>query len=66
MVVLVGPHLHSSTVLVALRMLVALLSNSSILHKFREASSNGGWLTNLQQVTSDRQGLVLGKGPPEE
>ena len=58
-VVLTSPHLHSSTVLVALRMLVALLSNASILLKFREASSNGGWLTNLQQVTN-KQGLVLG------
>ena len=59
-VVLTGGHLHPSTMLIALRMLVALLSNNNILHKFREATANGGWLTNLQQVTSNRQGLVLG------
>ena len=59
-VTLTSPHLHPSTVLIALRMLVALLSNVTILHKFREASSNGGWLTNLHLVTSNRVGLVLG------
>lgn len=60
-VVLTGPQLHASTVLVALRMLVALLSNANILHKFRDASGNGGWLNNLQQVAANRQGLVLGE-----
>ncbi|KAF2366372.1 protein of unknown function DUF4704 [Trinorchestia longiramus] len=59
-VVLTGPNLHPSTVLFALRMLVALLSNASVLQRFREASSNGGWLASVQQVISNRQGLVLG------
>lgn len=54
-------HLHPSTVLIALRMLVALLSNAGILQKFRDASHNGGWMTDAQQVTSNKYGQVLGK-----
>lgn len=54
-------HLHPSTVLIALRMLVALLSNASILQKFRDATHNGGWMTDAQQVTSNKSGQFLGK-----
>ncbi|KAK7077189.1 WD repeat and FYVE domain-containing protein 3 [Halocaridina rubra] len=53
-------HLHPSTVLIALRMLVALLSNAGILQKFRDASHNGGWMTDAQQVTTNKYGQVLG------
>lgn len=54
-------HLHPTTVLIALRMLVALLSNTTILQKFRDATHNGGWMTDAQQVTSNKFGQVLGK-----
>lgn len=54
-------HLHPSTVLIALRMLVALLSNASILQKFRDATHNGGWMTDAQQVTSNKSGQFLGE-----
>lgn len=54
-------HLHPSTVLVALRMLVALLSNAGILQKFRDASQNGGWMSGAQQVTNNKHGQVLGE-----
>ncbi|XP_063865461.1 WD repeat and FYVE domain-containing protein 3-like isoform X1 [Scylla paramamosain] len=53
-------HLHPTTVLIALRMLVALLSNTTILQKFRDATHNGGWMTDAQQVTSNKFGQVLG------
>ncbi|KAG7173359.1 WD repeat and FYVE domain-containing protein 3-like [Homarus americanus] len=53
-------HLHPSTVLIALRMLVALLSNSGILQKFRDASQNGGWMIDAHQVTNNKFGQVLG------
>ncbi|KAG0712298.1 WD repeat and FYVE domain-containing protein 3 [Chionoecetes opilio] len=53
-------HLHASTVLVAIRMLVALLSNVAILQKFRDATHNGGWMTDAAQVTSNKFGQVLG------
>ncbi|KAK3895111.1 hypothetical protein Pcinc_001157 [Petrolisthes cinctipes] len=53
-------HLHPSTVLVALRMLVALLSNAGILQKFRDASQNGCWMSGAQQVTNNKHGQVLG------
>lgn len=55
-------HLHPSTVLIALRMLVALLSNASILQKFRDATHNGGWMTDAHQVTSNKSGQFLGEG----
>ncbi|XP_076043582.1 WD repeat and FYVE domain containing 3 bchs isoform X2 [Oratosquilla oratoria] len=54
-------HLHPSTVLIALRMLVALLSNANILYKFREASNNGGWMTDAEQVmATNKKGQVFG------
>ena len=54
-------HLHDSTVVVCLKMLVALLSNASILAKFRDASHNGGWLSNAQMVIEHRQNQAVGK-----
>ena len=60
-VIFTQANLHPTTVLVALKMLVALLSNASIIHKFRDASHNGGWLANTQQVTSNKHGQMLGE-----
>ncbi|XP_046392591.1 WD repeat and FYVE domain-containing protein 3 isoform X2 [Ischnura elegans] len=37
-------HLHATTVVWGLRVLVALCSLPNLLQKFREASGNGGWL----------------------
>lgn len=60
-VVFTQGHLHSSTVLIALKMLVALLSNNAILTKFREASHNGAWLSNAHLATETRQPHLSGK-----
>lgn len=38
------PVLHSTTVVWGLRILVAVCSVQSILQKFKEGLSNGGWL----------------------
>lgn len=54
-------HLHSSTVTVALRILVVLLSNQSILNRFREGLCGGGWLDHTDSVLTNKIGTVLGE-----
>ncbi|KAJ8966192.1 hypothetical protein NQ317_015412 [Molorchus minor] len=54
------PHLHSSTVIWAVRMLVAVCSSPSLLSRFREGSSNGGWLRYTEQVSHNKMAVVLG------
>ncbi|XP_072570551.1 WD repeat and FYVE domain-containing protein 3 isoform X3 [Paramormyrops kingsleyae] len=53
-------HLHSSTVTAALRILVVLLSNQSILARFREGMCGGGWLDHTDSVITNKIGTVLG------
>ncbi|CAM1304230.1 WDFY3 (predicted) [Pycnogonum litorale] len=53
-------HLHSSTVVSGLQILVVLLTNPNLLSKFREASQNGGWLRETEPVLQNRMGVVLG------
>lgn len=54
-------HLHSSTVTAALWILVALLSNQSILNRFREGLCGGGWLDHTDSVLTNKIGTVLGE-----
>lgn len=54
-------HLHSSTVTAAMRILVVLLSNQSILIKFKEGLSGGGWLDQTDSVLTNKIGTVLGR-----
>lgn len=54
-------HLHSSTVTVALWILVVLLSNQSILNRFKEGLSGGGWLDHTDAVLTNKIGTVLGE-----
>lgn len=61
-------HLHSSTVTAALWILVVLLSNQSILNRFKEGLCGGGWLDHTDSVLTNKIGTVLGKretSPPE-
>ncbi|XP_028851764.1 WD repeat and FYVE domain-containing protein 3 isoform X2 [Denticeps clupeoides] len=53
-------HLHSSTVTTALWILVVLLSNQSILTRFKEGLSGGGWLDHTDSVLTNKIGTVLG------
>ncbi|XP_072261545.1 WD repeat and FYVE domain-containing protein 3 isoform X2 [Pyxicephalus adspersus] len=53
-------HLHSTTVTAAMRILVVLLSNQSILIKFKEGISGGGWLDQTDSVLTNKIGTVLG------
>ncbi|KAG7214328.1 hypothetical protein INR49_023145 [Caranx melampygus] len=52
-------HLHSSTVTAALWILVVLLSNQSILNRFKEGLSGGGWLDHTDSVLTNKIGTVL-------
>lgn len=54
-------HLHSTTVTEAMRILVVLLSNQSILIKFKEGLSGGGWLDQTDSVLTNKIGTVLGR-----
>uniref|UniRef100_A0A1B6CRC4 Uncharacterized protein n=1 Tax=Clastoptera arizonana TaxID=38151 RepID=A0A1B6CRC4_9HEMI len=53
-------HLHSTTVVWGLRILVVLGSIPSLLQKFREGVSNGGWLQDTELVLHNKMGVVLG------
>lgn len=53
-------HLHSTTVTAAMRILVVLLSNQSILIRFKEGLSGGGWLEQTDSVLTNKIGTVLG------
>ncbi|CAG5919009.1 unnamed protein product [Menidia menidia] len=53
-------HLHSSTVTVALWILIVLLSNQSILNRFKEGLCGGGWLDHTDSVLTNKIGTVLG------
>lgn len=54
-------HLHSSTVTAALWILVVLLSNQSILNRFKEGLCGGGWLDHTDSVLTNKIGTVLGE-----
>uniref|UniRef100_A0A803TVV1 WD repeat and FYVE domain containing 3 n=1 Tax=Anolis carolinensis TaxID=28377 RepID=A0A803TVV1_ANOCA len=53
-------HLHPTTVTAAMRILVVLLSNPSILIKFKEGLTGGGWLEQTDSVLTNKIGTVLG------
>ncbi|XP_041447245.1 WD repeat and FYVE domain-containing protein 3 isoform X2 [Xenopus laevis] len=53
-------HLHSTTVTAAMRILVVLLSNPSILLRFKEGVTGGGWLDQTDSVLTNKIGTVLG------
>ncbi|XP_035766605.1 WD repeat and FYVE domain-containing protein 3 [Neolamprologus brichardi] len=53
-------HLHSTTVTAALWILVVLLSNQSILNRFKEGLCGGGWLDHTDSVLTNKIGTVLG------
>jgi hypothetical protein len=53
-------HLHPTTVVWGLRILVVLCSCASLLQKFREGSSCGGWLRDTELFLQNKMALVLG------
>ncbi|KAF6208270.1 hypothetical protein GE061_016724 [Apolygus lucorum] len=52
-------QIHSSTVIWGLRILVVLCSVPSLLVKFKDGASVGGWLQDTELVMQNRMGVVL-------
>ena len=54
-------HVHQSTVVLAMSILVRMLQQPSLLQCFRDGSSASGWLTEAECVVQNRVGVLLGK-----
>ena len=55
-------HLHSTTVVWGLRILMTLLSQPVLLQKFRAGSFNGHWLIKSEIVLQNKMVKALGQG----
>jgi hypothetical protein len=53
-------HLHPTTVVWGLRLLVVLCSVPTLLIKFKEGICTGGWLQDTELVLQNKMGVVLG------
>ncbi|KAK3103345.1 hypothetical protein FSP39_018631 [Pinctada imbricata] len=53
-------HVHSSTVILALRILLIMLQNHPTMQKFKDGASGGGWLKNTEPVLKQHVGVMLG------
>ncbi|RWS13484.1 WD repeat and FYVE domain-containing protein 3-like protein [Dinothrombium tinctorium] len=54
-----GTYLHKDTVAIGLVNIMVLISNPYLYIRFKEASSNGGWLKDTDTVFSNRLGVQL-------
>ncbi|KAF7272906.1 hypothetical protein GWI33_014343 [Rhynchophorus ferrugineus] len=54
------PNIHSTSCVWAFRILVAASSSPFLICRFREGTSNGGWLRYTEQVTHNRMAVMLG------
>ena len=55
-------HLHSTTVVWGLRILMTLLSQPTLLQKFRAGAFNGHWLIKSEIVLQNKMVKALGQG----
>lgn len=53
------PHMHSSTVVWSMRILVVLLANETLISRFREGIANGGYLRNTELISQNKNAVVL-------
>lgn len=53
------PHLNSTTVIWAMRIMVVLCANDTIIGRFREGSMNGGYMKNTEVVSQNKDMLLL-------
>ena len=60
LLVFLSSHLHHSTVVLALRLLLQMLSHPPAMTRFRDGTSGGGWLKHADAVLSNRMGMQLG------
>ena len=54
-------HLHPTTVISALHILVTILRNSINVTRFREGNFGGGWLGDTESVLKNQMAAMLGK-----
>ena len=54
-------HLHPSTVVLSIRILLVMLRSPVAMNKFREGSSAGGWLADTHSILNNRKGVLLGE-----
>lgn len=52
-------NIHHSSIIWSYKILTTLCSVPSLMVKFREASSNGGWLLNTELLQNNRSNLML-------
>lgn len=52
-------NVHSSTIIWTYKILATLCSVPTLMVKFREASSNGGWLLNTELLQNNKANLML-------
>lgn len=60
LLLLMQNHLHQTTVILALRILILLLRNGVILQRFREGGHGGGWLDETETVLKSQMSIKLG------
>lgn len=53
------PHMHPSTVVWGMRILVVLLANETLITRFREGTMNGGYLRNTELISQNKNAVVL-------
>jgi len=63
LLVFLQAHVHQSTVVLAMSILVRLLQQPTLLQCFRDGSSASGWLTDTECVVQNRVGVLLGTAP---
>lgn len=52
-------NIHHSSIIWSYKIFTTLCSIPSLMVKFREASSNGGWLLNTELLQNNRSNLML-------
>lgn len=53
-------NVNKSTVALAIRILLCLVSHQPLLQKFKEGHGTGGWLNDTESVVQNRAGVLLG------
>ena len=53
-------HLHPSTIISALHILVVILRNPVNVGRFREGNFGGGWLGDTESVLKNQMAAMLG------
>ncbi|KAI6229287.1 Beige/BEACH domain-containing protein [Aphelenchoides besseyi] len=57
---LCGPGVHTGTVFLSLRILLAVTKHPNLMQQFKDGTSNGGWLQEADSVIRNRAAVLLG------